>query len=48
MAVSISDRQSLTNSRVRLDEAGVYDLSKTSILEFIEGIAQDRFWDRQQ
>jgi catalase len=48
LAVFISDRQSLTNSRVRLDEAGVYDLSKTRILEFIEGIAQDRFWDRQQ
>lgn len=48
LAVAISDRQSLANSRVRFDEAGVYDLSQTGILQFIEGIAQDRFWDRQQ
>lgn len=48
LAVAISDRQSLANSRVRLDEAGVYDLSQTGILQFIEGIAQDRFWDREQ
>lgn len=47
LAVAISDRKVLDNSRVQLDEAGVYDLTQTGIQQFIEGIAQDRFWDRK-
>jgi catalase len=47
LAVAFSDRKALDKSRVQLDEAGVYDLTQTGIQQFIEGIAQDRFWDRK-
>jgi catalase len=47
LAVALSDRNSLDYSRVHLDEAGVYDLTQTDIQQFIKGIAQDRFWERQ-
>ena len=47
LAVAIKESKALGRSRVHLDAAGVYDLSKADILEFIEGIAKGRFWDRK-
>jgi len=47
LAVAIKESKALGRSRVHLDAAGVYDLSKADILQFIEGIAKGRFWDRK-
>ncbi|MED4403363.1 catalase [Metabacillus fastidiosus] len=48
LAVALSDHQTLNQSRVSLKTEGVYDLLQTDIMKFIEGIAQDRFWIREQ
>ncbi|MGG3800673.1 catalase [Metabacillus fastidiosus] len=48
LAVALSDHQTLNQSRVSLKTEGVYDLLQTDIMKFIEGIAQDRFWRREQ
>ncbi|MGG3925601.1 catalase [Metabacillus fastidiosus] len=48
LAVALSDYQALNQSRVNLETEGVYDLLQTDIRQFIEGIAQDRFWIREQ
>ncbi len=47
LALALSDHQALASARVRLDEAGVYDLAHSTIEAFINGIAQGRFWKRQ-
>lgn len=47
LAVALSDQQTLDKARVKLDEAGVYDLNNSTIQAFISGIAQGRFWERQ-
>lgn len=46
LAISLSERSALNNSRLQVDEAGVFDLATTDFQSFIEGIAQARFWDR--
>ncbi|WP_142310936.1 catalase [Bacillus wiedmannii] len=46
IAYVLSDPHALDHSKVKLDEAGVYNLTDTSIESFIEGIAQGRFWNR--
>ncbi|WP_445489115.1 catalase [Niallia sp. 03133] len=48
LAISITLPESLTQSRVKIEEAGVYDLSNKTIADFIEGITQGRFWERKQ
>ncbi|NIK71419.1 catalase [Paenibacillus sp. BK720] len=47
LALAVSDDQALASARVKLDEAGVYDLTHSTIEAFINGIAQGRFWKRQ-
>ncbi|MGO4110368.1 catalase [Paenibacillus sp. YAF4_2] len=47
LAVALSDQQALDKARVKLDEAGVYDLNNSTIQAFINGIAQGRFWERK-
>ena len=39
----LSNPHALDNSKIKLDGAGVYNLTNTSIESFIEGIAQGRF-----
>ncbi|MEO2077143.1 MAG: catalase [Bacillus sp. (in: firmicutes)] len=46
LAISLSERNALNNSRLQVDEAGVFDLATTDFQSFIDGIAQARFWDR--
>nr|WP_307290409.1 catalase [Bacillus sp. SORGH_AS_0510] len=46
LAISLSGRNALNNSRLQVDEAGVFDLATTDFQSFIDGIAQARFWDR--
>ncbi|KYC90338.1 catalase [Heyndrickxia sporothermodurans] len=46
LGLALDDHQALEKSRVNTNAIGVYDLSKSSIQLFIEGIAQGRFWDR--
>ncbi|WP_413303905.1 catalase [Bacillus sp. 1P10SD] len=46
LAISLSERNALNNSRLQVDEAGVFDLATKDIHSFIDGIAQARFWDR--
>ncbi|MED3656328.1 catalase [Heyndrickxia sporothermodurans] len=46
LGLALDDHQALEKSRVNTNAIGVYDLSKSSIQLFIEGIAQVRFWDR--
>jgi len=48
LALSVLDANSLTKSRIYLNEPGVYDMSDKDITDFIEGIAESRFWDRKQ
>lgn len=47
LALSVDDANLLNNSRVKLDQPGVYDFSPNSIPSLIDGIAQGRFWDRK-
>lgn len=47
LAISVSEPNALDYSRIQLEEAGVFDLTKTDIQPFIEGIAQARFWERK-
>jgi catalase len=47
LAVALIDPQCLDKARVKLDEAGVYNLNNSTIQAFISGIAQGRFWKRQ-
>ncbi|CKH61502.1 Uncharacterised protein [Streptococcus pneumoniae] len=42
----LSNPHALDHSKIKLDGAGVYNLTNTSIESFIEGIAQGRFWSR--
>ncbi|MFT8318176.1 MAG: catalase [Sporolactobacillus sp.] len=46
LAYAASQADALKQSRIPLDEAGLYDLSKTDIQSFIKGIAHARFWER--
>jgi catalase len=46
LAISLTERNALNNSRLQVDEAGVFDLATTDFQSFIDGIAQARFWDR--
>lgn len=46
LALALSNQQALATARVKLDEAGVYDLTNSTIQAFINGIAQGRFWER--
>jgi len=48
LALFALDANSLAKSRIHLNEPGVYDLSVQDITDFIEGIAEARFWDRKQ
>ncbi|MFT8322601.1 MAG: catalase [Bacillus sp. (in: firmicutes)] len=48
LAVSIADPKSLNQSRVKLNEPGVYNFSDKTISDFVDGIAEGRFWDRAQ
>ncbi|WHY87029.1 catalase [Neobacillus novalis] len=47
LALAISNSQALECSRVHVNTAGVYDLSQADIHQFVEGIGQGRFWERQ-
>ncbi|MCM3627722.1 catalase [Paenibacillus glycanilyticus] len=47
LALALGDQQALAAARVKVDEAGVYDLTNSTIQAFINGIAQGRFWKRQ-
>ncbi|MFC0417063.1 catalase [Cytobacillus solani] len=46
LALALSDPHALDSSRVKLEGAGVFNLSDSTIESFIKGIAQGRFWDR--
>ncbi|ETI69773.1 catalase [Neobacillus vireti] len=47
LALALSNNQALEQSRVHLNTAGVYDLTQADIHQFVEGIGQGRFWERQ-
>ena len=47
LALALLDNRILEKARVKADEAGVYDLTASTIQAFINGIAQGRFWERQ-
>jgi len=47
LALALLDNRILEKARVKTDEAGVYDLTASTIQAFINGIAQGRFWERQ-
>ena len=47
LALALHDNRILEKARVKADEAGVYDLTASTIQAFINGIAQGRFWERQ-
>ncbi|MFJ8260444.1 catalase [Rummeliibacillus sp. NPDC094406] len=47
IALAVSHPKPIEYSRVKLNAAGVYDLTSSIIAPFIEGIAKGRFWERQ-
>ncbi|WP_102692118.1 catalase [Rummeliibacillus pycnus] len=47
IAFALSHPKPIEFSRVKLNSAGVYDLTSSVIDPFIEGIAKGRFWERQ-
>ncbi|MFD0674696.1 hypothetical protein [Cohnella sp. GCM10027633] len=44
--MKLADPQALASCRVKPDGVGVYDLDRSTIQAFINGIAQGRFWER--
>lgn len=46
LALAVLSPESLLYTRIKMEEQGVYDLTFTEFEQFIEGIAQARFWER--